>query len=143
MSNKSSYYANERVYTPPYVKDFDNRGSIDLVKPFSDNKTNLLSLKDSIRQSLQVILSTREGTRFFLPGFGTRLYGLLYDSNDFSLKDKLDIEIRRCVGIWEKRVTIISLDIYINRSEVKVAIGYMIDSLSVSDTYEHVLDREV
>lgn len=56
---------------------------------------------DKINQSIYIILSTRIGTRFMLPKFGSKLHELLFEPNDFIFADLADLYIREALGVWK------------------------------------------
>lgn len=56
---------------------------------------------ERINQSINHILSTRIGTRFFLPDFGSKLYTLIFEPNDFILYDLLKRYIKEALEKWE------------------------------------------
>lgn len=62
-----------------------------------------------INQSLNVILNTKRGERFFLPEFGTDIHKHLFQPNVFVARDLIKDEILRCIKLWEKRITSISV----------------------------------
>ena len=56
---------------------------------------------ERINQSINHILSTRIGTRFFLPEFGSKLYTLIFEPNDFILYDLIKRYVKEALEKWE------------------------------------------
>lgn len=83
--------------------------------------------KDLIKPSIRIILSWPHNQRIFLNQFGSRLDELLEEPNDELLKGLVNFFIRDSLGTWEKRITV--LDVEIARKEP--------EDLEVSLTYQN------
>lgn len=64
--------------------------------------------KDSIRNSLVVILLTRLGERVHLPEFGSRLWELVFEPVDAVFEHLANEYVFEAIERWEPRVEIIS-----------------------------------
>lgn len=97
-----------------------------------------------INQSIHHILSTRVGSRFFLPEFGSKLYKLIFEPNDYILKEFLIQYTKEALAKWEKRINNISVDALIleKESEVPVYIAYTLINTNVTGNYIYPFNRE-
>lgn len=59
---------------------------------------------DKINQSIHIILTTRPGERYMNPEFGSRLPDLVFEPNDFVLKDLLYLYTAQALERWERRI---------------------------------------
>lgn len=59
---------------------------------------------DVIEHSILDILNTPQGSRLFLPEYGSRLHELLFEPNDLVLKSLLRQFIREALTAWEQRI---------------------------------------
>lgn len=66
--------------------------------------------EDNIRQSIQIILSTRPGERAMLPEFGCRLYEHVFDVPDPSCLTLACSDILDALIEWEPRIVDIAVD---------------------------------
>ncbi len=64
-----------------------------------------------IVQSIEIILLTEQGTRFFMPQFGSRLHLLLFEMNEELTEDLAKIIVREAIETWEDRVELLRVDI--------------------------------
>lgn len=65
--------------------------------------------KDQIRSNIKNLLATIPGERINEPEFGSRLWEYLFDPNtdDGMRKDRIDIEIKRSLGIYIPEVEVL------------------------------------
>ena len=92
---------------------------------------------DKINQSIYIILSTRIGTRFMLPKFGSKLHELLFEPNDFIFADLADLYIREALGEWEPRIVVTDVNI-LSRSHnntVPTSITYKLNNSNIVQNY--------
>lgn len=64
-----------------------------------------------IVQSIEIILLTEQGTRFFMPQFGSRLHLLPFELNEEPTDDLAKIIVREAIETWEDRVELLKVDI--------------------------------
>lgn len=80
--------------------------------PDDDGQLHYPNLAQSVRQMIEVLLSTRPGEQLMKPGFGAGLENLLTEPNTVAtrarIKDLVDDALKR----WETRITVegISVD---------------------------------
>jgi phage baseplate assembly protein W len=77
--------------------------------PFPDQNGELtypLVLAESVRQQLQVILSTRPGEQLMRPGFGAGLAEFLGEPDTITTRRRIYDRVSESVGRWEPRVEV-------------------------------------
>jgi phage baseplate assembly protein W len=75
----------------------------------STGQVGLISGRDNVQQSIKTILSTPQGSRFYLPEFGSKLHELYFEINDDVLEAQLEFEVREALGQWEKRIKVLDV----------------------------------
>jgi phage baseplate assembly protein W len=77
--------------------------------PFPDQNGELTyppALAESVRQQLQVILSTRPGEQLMRPGFGAGLAAFLGEPDTITTRRRIHDRVSESVGRWEPRVEV-------------------------------------
>ena len=69
------------------------------------------SLADSVRQQLQVILSTRPGEQLMRPGFGAGLAEFLGEPDTITTRRRIYDRVSESVGRWEPRVEVDRIEV--------------------------------
>jgi len=67
--------------------------------------------RELIPQSIENILQTPLGSRYFLPEYGSKLHKLLFEPNDIIFKNLSILYIKEPLAIWEKRIKVLSVDV--------------------------------
>nr|WP_302831665.1 GPW/gp25 family protein [uncultured Bacteroides sp.] len=73
------------------------------------NPTVMVDEEEDIRQSLQIILSTRLGERIMRPDFGTDLNNLVFHNMDLTARTQLRAAIEEAILYWEPRISLDSV----------------------------------
>jgi phage baseplate assembly protein W len=83
---------------------------------------------DAINASIENILGTRVGERFFFPEFGSHLWSVLFDPMLPRTEMVIKAEILAAISRWEPRVTIlaalVSSDTLLQRYDVSITWKY-------------------
>ena len=74
--------------------------------PDDDGVLSYPSLADSVRQGIQIILSTRPGEQLMRPTFGGGLENLLSEPNTLATRTRIRDLIQETLGRWEPRIDI-------------------------------------
>lgn len=99
---------------------------------------------DRINQSICHILGTRIGERFFLPEFGSRLYELVFEPNDYIFEDMLKLYIQDALSKWEPRIKVLEVTPDLSKGNtVPVNIYYNLINTNVTNNYVYSFNREV
>ncbi len=70
----------------------------------------LVQGNELIKQSLQIILTTQTGTRFFLGEFGANTEKILANPNDTVAQTVLNTMLREAIKTWETRVEVLKIE---------------------------------
>lgn len=105
--------------------------------PNFDNKkggVSMVSDEQNIRESLQILLSTRPGERIMMPEYGCNLNYLAFNTLDFTTINYVKKIIRDAISRFETRIKV--LEITINRREDKeevidIEISFIIHTINV------------
>lgn len=76
----------------------------------SNGKAIMADSLRSVNQSITCILGTDQGTKFFMPEFGSRISDLSFEQNDEVLIPMLRLFISESISRWEKRVKLVDID---------------------------------
>ena len=82
--------------------------------PFPDDNGTLAypaALADSVRQQLQVILSTRPGEQLMRPGFGAGLTEFLGEPDTIATRRRIYDRVNETVTRWEPRVAVDRIEV--------------------------------
>lgn len=72
---------------------------------------------DCIPQSIEMILNTPRGSRFFLPQYGSDLDLLMFLPNDEILQSLLYTNIFDALDTWEKRIKVLDITFKLDESQ--------------------------
>lgn len=100
---------------------------------------------ERIQGSVEHILTTPIGSRYFLPEFGSKLKELVFEQNDEVLFDLIRVYIIEALAKWEPRIRIISVAVSQNESDdhrVDCTINYEIIKTHVRRNYVYPFYRE-
>ncbi len=84
-------------------------------------------LEDSVRQSIQVILSTRPGEQLMRPDFGAGLDLLLHEPNNLSTRRQIRDRVQQSLTRWEPRIMLDAVEVWEvahQPSHLRVEIAY-------------------
>lgn len=77
-----------------------------LAVPDAEGTWRYPSLAESVRQSIQVILSTRPGEQLMRPTFGAGLEDLLSEPNTLATRTRIHDLIAESLARWEPRIEV-------------------------------------
>jgi len=102
-----------------------------LAVPDENGQLAYPSLAQSVRQLIQVVLSTRPGEQLMRPQFGAGLENLLGEPNTTATRSRIHDLVETALAQWEPRITVdsIAVDPIADRSRdvptgVRVEIAY-------------------
>ena len=67
---------------------------------------------NTVKGDLLMLLLTNPGERVMMPDFGTGLRKLVFDPNDFIIKDRAKSMIIDAITAWEPRIAVEQIDVY-------------------------------
>ena len=129
--------------------EFDNKwigNGMQMPQPFSSTTgdININTGTDRLHQSIYYILSTIPGERFFVPEFGSKLYLVLFEPNDYITSDLIKTYVKEALDRWEPRIEVISVDPQ-NIGEdnvIPVMITFRIKATNMIDNYVYPFKKE-
>ena len=109
-------------------------------KDLPDNlKSNSLTDKEAIRQSIRNIINTRKGSVPGKPDFGCPLDSYLFEQLDDTLRDLLIGDINTSLRKWEPRINVEDVNVEFqeayNRIDITINYSY---SIVRTDDYESI-----
>lgn len=96
------------------------------------NPTVMVEKEEDIRQSLQVILSTRIGERIMRPDFGTDLHNMVYHNMDLTARTQLRAAIEKAILYWEPRIML--TNVTFDMSEDRNGVLYILLEYTIRQT---------
>ncbi len=79
--------------------------------PDQHGQLNYVTLEESVRETLQVILSTRLGEQLMRPEFGAGLADYLGQPDTLTTRRRIYDRVTEAIGRWEPRVEINRVDV--------------------------------
>ena len=109
----------------------------------SDGDISSVVNKDSIKQSLNMILKTGRGSRIFLPDYGARIKAFLFEPFDNTTAQRLGNEVEETIKNYEQRIELLSINVSMIQSDAsyEVAIVYRIVNTQVVDSFKLSLEK--
>tara|TARA_R110000765_G_scaffold146438_1_gene248802 strand:- start:1416 stop:1835 length:420 start_codon:yes stop_codon:yes gene_type:complete len=71
---------------------------------------------NTILAGIKQLILTRKGERVMLPEYGTNLRAFIFEQDTPTLRKRITDEIAEAIFVYEPRVTIKNLEVYINES---------------------------
>jgi len=97
--------------------------------PDPDGRMHFPALADSVRQLIEVVLSTRPGEQLMRPSFGGGLENLLNEPNTVTTRKRIHDLIEESLARWEPRIDVDAISVDPVAGEpgtVRVEIAYRI-----------------
>lgn len=97
--------------------------------PDADGRLYFPTLADSVRQLIEVVLSTRPGEQLMRPSFGGGLENLLNEPNTVTTRKRIHDLIEESLARWEPRIDVDAISVDPVSGEpgtVRVEIAYRI-----------------
>lgn len=79
--------------------------------PDANGKLNFPTLEESVRQSIQVILSTRPREQLMRPHFGAGLDQFLHEPNTITTRRRIRDLVTESLAQWEPRISVERVEI--------------------------------
>jgi phage baseplate assembly protein W len=86
----------------------DHQPTYSSLNQYDTTKTGVIADLSAIYQSFENIIETSPGERLFNPMFGSFIEEYLFDPLDGDTALRVENEIIRAVGRWEKRIVILN-----------------------------------
>lgn len=114
-------------------------------QPDEDGQLNFPRLAESIRQNLQVILSTRRGEQLMRPDYGAGLVDFIGEPDTTTVRRRIYDRVTDGVGRWETRIDVnrVDVDAFPGKTgQLRVEIAYRIRRTGEQRTLGVNLDLE-
>lgn len=94
------------------------------------NTVNLVKAEEDIKQSLMILLSTTLGERVMRADYGADLHQQIFEPMDAAFKPFVTDIIRTAIILYEPRINLDSVDVFIDQLEgrVELTVNYTIIS---------------
>lgn len=94
------------------------------------NTVNLVKAEEDIKQSLMILLSTTLGERVMRADYGADLHQQIFEPMDAAFKPYVTDIIRTAIILYEPRINLDSVDVFIDQLEgrVELTVNYTIIS---------------
>lgn len=105
-------------------------------------RVEISTMRENIRESVEIILRTEPGERMMHPEFGTKLHQFLFESLDSQTEEMIRREVRHSLHMWENRIRDIEVETDVGsgkQGELHVAVIYRIADLGEKDRVEIIL----
>ncbi len=102
--------------------------------PGDDGQLHYPSLAQSVRETIQVLLSTRPGEQLMRPGFGAGLENLLTEPNTVATRSRIKELVESALKRWEPRIVVDAVAV----DPVSDAASGVADGVRVEIAYRHV-----
>jgi len=80
--------------------------------PDDEGRLRYPTLKESVRQSIKIILQTSPGERLMRPGFGGGLERYLHEPNTLTMRRRIRDLINDSLTRWEPRIQLDRVDVW-------------------------------
>lgn len=139
----TSYYGNDSdFYTEDTTPDRMGKGSsVDVF--LNRGEINITNGIARIKESMKDILSTPVGTRFFLPQYGSKLYLLIYEQNDFIARDLAIEYTKQALTKWEPRIILGEVTCESDDKVLEITIRYQVKDIGTPGSYVYTVERQV
>lgn len=116
---------------------------------FSDvrGNTEIRAGVNKIEQSIEDILTTRLGERFGKPEYGSRLYEVIFEPNDYIAMDLAKMYVKDALDRWEDRINVTSIDTKMVKNTLdgemmNIVINFRINKSNLNYSYTYTLYEE-
>lgn len=106
-------------------------------------KIEMVEEKDSVRQSILLLISTIPGERVMRPDYGCDLHRLIFAPNDNTTAGLAIHYVRQAINRWEPRVEITKLDAFPDGedlSRLNILVEYRLRTTQTAETLSFSLN---
>jgi phage baseplate assembly protein W len=114
-----------------------------LPRPDADGRVEFPHLAESIRQNLQVILSTRPGEQLMRPDYGAGLANFIGEPDTITTRRRIYDRVTEGIGRWETRIEVSRVEVEPltgRPGQIRVEVAYRIRRTGESRTLGVNLD---
>jgi len=109
----------------------------------SEGNISTVTNEKSVKQSLYMIINVARGSRIFLPDYGCRIKGFLFEPFDETTAKQLGIEIEETLKNYEPRVEIVNVNVDMDWKTTiyNIQVVYRLTNTQKLDTLSVKLDK--
>jgi len=109
----------------------------------SNGDLSTVNNKESIKQSVRMLLNTARGTRIFSPTYGARIRGFLFEPFDENTASRIGEEIRETIENFEPRIVLIDINVIMNiqTTSYDVEVVYQLANTNEQDEIQLTLEK--
>lgn len=109
----------------------------------SQGDISTVTNKESVKQSINMILGTARGSRIFLPNYGSRVKAFLFEPFEESTATRLGAEIEETLKNYEPRIDILNINVNMdwNTYQYDVTIAYRLKNTQLADIQRFTLEK--
>lgn len=98
---------------------------------------------EKLKQNIIALLKTRPKERFFEPMLGSDLTSLLFEPNDFVLRDAIIFAVKDCIRENVPEVNVVKLQVEQDNTIVKIFVSYEILSVGIIDELIIYMEKQI
>jgi len=109
----------------------------------SQGDISTVTNKESIKQSIRLIINTPKGSRIFMPDYGCRVNGFLFEPFVETTASRIGSEIQESLQNHEPRIEILNINVSMDytTTEYNVLVIYRLTNTQTVDTISVRLDK--
>lgn len=109
----------------------------------SEGDVTTVTNKDSIKQSIYMIINTARGSRPFMPDYGSRIKGFLFEPFDESTAKRIGNELQESILNHEPRIEIININVNMDWQNTKydISVAYRLTNTQKLDLLKVTLEK--
>lgn len=115
------------------------------INPIINSTGDISTVKNlaAIKQSITMILNTAKGSRIFMPDYGSRIKGFLFEPFDETTAKRIGLEIQETLSNSERRIQILNINVTMDwlSTSYNVNIMYRLANTQLVDSIDVKLDR--
>lgn len=98
---------------------------------------------EKLKQNIIALLNTRPKERFFEPMLGSDLTSLVFEPNDFVLRDAIIVAVKDCIRENVPEVNVANLQIVQDNTTVEIHVSYEILSVGIIDELIIYMEKQI
>jgi phage baseplate assembly protein W len=109
----------------------------------SEGDVSTVVNKDSVKQSIYMIVNTARGSRPFMPDYGSRIKGFLFEPFDDSTAKRIGMELQETLQNHEPRIEILNINVNMNwkTTQYDVVVIYRLVNTQQLDAINVTLEK--
>jgi phage baseplate assembly protein W len=109
----------------------------------SEGDISSVTNKESIKQAIRMMINTGRGSRIFLPDYGCRIRGFLFEPFDETTAKRIGQELEETIKNHEPRVELLNINVgmILKNNSYEVSVVYRIINTQAVDSVKVTLER--